>query len=328
MTARTPDTSAALLVVERVRLLLDRAGGTDPALKALRAVDARLKGPEGETRARLQTLFGLTAPEIDALDCALAVAVEPALGPRIADVQGMPGRNLPTSVALRLLFGHGPEPLPRSGSALLTRHLVRLHPGAPGEPAMIEADPAIVEWYFGLPSLAGVEGLSIARATPAAPLAEWQIEDAAARVTAAMTRKQPVRVLVTGLAGSGRAGLAAALAAALGKRAILVATTGEAAPEATTLRRGSTAIAVAAGEPLALAPGAWTTAEGRPVVVLPNRDEGRIDRPREAGVTSDLAAALSHPGTTDLGPWLAALALLAVLGEGLVAAWAGRTYGR
>lgn len=232
MTARAPDTSAALLVVERVRLLLDRVGGTDPALKALRAVDARLKGPEGETRARLQTLFGLTAPEIDALDCALAVAVEPALGPRIADVQGMPGRNLPTSVALRLLFGHGPEPLPRSGSALLTRHLVRLHPGAPGEPAMIEADPAIVEWYFGLPSLAGVEGLSIARATPAAPLAEWQIEDAAARVTAAMTRKQPVRVLVTGLAGSGRAGLAAALAAALGKRAILVATTGEAAPEA------------------------------------------------------------------------------------------------
>ncbi len=103
---------------------------------------------------------------------------------------------------------------------------------------------------------------------------------------------------------------------------------GEAAPEATTLRRGSTAIAVAVGEPLALAPGAWTTAEGRRIVVLPNRDEGRIDRPREAGLTSDLAAALSHPGTTDLGPWLAAVALLAVLGEGLVAAWAGRAYGR
>ena len=42
----------------------------DNVLKALRAIETRLKGPEGETRTRLHSLFGLSAPELDALDCA------------------------------------------------------------------------------------------------------------------------------------------------------------------------------------------------------------------------------------------------------------------
>lgn len=227
-----PVTSAALLVVERVGLLIDRATGADPGLRVLRRVEARLARAEGEMRTRLQALFALTPAELDALDCAVAVAVEPALGPRIAEVQGMPGCLLPTQVALRLIFGHGPEPLPRSGSALVNWHLLRLHPIRPGAPPMIEADPAIVEWYFGIPSLAGVEGLSLTRSTAVEPLPEWQVAAAAARVAAAMALNRPVRVVVSGLPGSGRSGLASALAAALGKRPLMVARQGDALPEA------------------------------------------------------------------------------------------------
>jgi hypothetical protein len=210
--------SSALLAVERVRLLLDEAEARDRA-----AIDERLAGPEGETRRRLVQLFALAPEEIDALDCAVAVAVEPALGPRIAALQGLPGRLLPTIVALRRLFGHGAAPLPRSGSPLLGWYLVSLHARHPGEPAMIEADPAIVEWYFGLPSLAGIEGLAITRAREVEPLAEWGVEAAASGIRAALDRGTPVRVVVTGHESSGRSSLAAALARALGHRPLLVA---------------------------------------------------------------------------------------------------------
>lgn len=214
--------NAALLAVERIALRLDRAEGGEFDAKALAAIETRLDGTEGETRNRLGALFGLAAPEIDALDAAVAVAVEPALGPRIAALQGLPHALLPTSVALRQLFAHGAEPVPRSGSPLLSWRLLALREGRPGEPAMLEADPAIVEWYFALPSLAGIEGLAIRRADAPVPLAEWNIEATVVRIEAAMAKQLPVRVLVHGLDGSGRSGLAAALAKALGLRALAV----------------------------------------------------------------------------------------------------------
>lgn len=279
--------AAALLAVERVALRLDRAEGAavvDAA--ALQAVDARLDGSEGETRNRLCQLFALSRDETDALDCAVAVAVEPALGPRIAALQGLPHALLPTRVALRLLFGHGAAPVPRSGSPLLAWRLVGLHEGRPGEPAQIAADPAVVEWYFGLPSLAGVEGLAIRRLEAAAPLAEWDTEANATRIRAATQRGLPARVLVQGLDGSGRSGLAAALAKALGLRAMAVESTDD-APTADAVARiqrlsllmGSVA-PVWRGDPRAwppstlLAPVQFVTLD--PGIELPRR-EGLVD---------------------------------------------------
>ena len=103
-------------------------------------------------------------------------------------------------------------------------------------------------------------------------------------------------------------------------------TAGDPAPESASLKRGSDVVTAVAGEALAAAPGCWTTAEGRAVVVLPNRDEGRIDRPTTAG--NSWRQALARRAGADAGPWLLLAALVAALGEGLVAAWAGRTYGR
>ncbi|WP_404337166.1 ATP-binding protein [Sphingomonas sp. MMS12-HWE2-04] len=214
--------NAALLAVERIALRLDRAEAGDFDAEALDAIEKRLDGAEGETRNRLRALFSLAPAEIDALDATVAVAVEPALGPRIAALQGLPHALLPTSVALRQLFGHGAEPVPRSGSPLLAWRLIAPREGRPGEPAMLEADPAIVEWYFALPSLVGIEGLAIRRAEAPSPLAEWAIGATVARIKAAMAKRLPVRVLVHGLDGSGRSGLAAALAKALGLRALAI----------------------------------------------------------------------------------------------------------
>jgi hypothetical protein len=104
-------------------------------------------------------------------------------------------------------------------------------------------------------------------------------------------------------------------------------TAGSPAPAAATLKRGGETVAVKAGEPLMLAPGAWS-GEGGPVVVLPSPDEGHLERAGGGETATRLERALPKSRGADLGWALAALMLVAALGEGLFAAWAGRTYGR
>jgi hypothetical protein len=101
---------------------------------------------------------------------------------------------------------------------------------------------------------------------------------------------------------------------------------GASAPADATLKRRGEAVTIRAGETLAVAPGSWE-ADGGAVVVLPNREEGRLERPAAASCVASLAAALPRAHGADLGLPLAVLALLVAIGEGLFAAWAGRTYG-
>jgi AAA+ superfamily predicted ATPase len=239
MTARRKDAkrSAAELVAERVRLILERALGRKIKAADLAAVERRLKGEEGAFRTRLHSLFSLTQAEIDALDCAIAVAVEPALGARMAEAQGQPGRLLPTEVALRILFGHGPEPMLRPTGGLLGWGMVRRIPGRPGEPDMIEADPEMVEWYFGRLAPDVLDGVSIAKAEAPKPLAEWRIDVHAERIGRILAGGRSVRVTIDGLAGTGRSSLAASIVKALGRQAIFVEGTGEAADFRATFRR-------------------------------------------------------------------------------------------
>ena len=82
-----------------------------------------------------------------------------------------------------------------------------------------------------------------------------------------------------------------------------------------------------AGETLLLAPGAWTSPTG-PVVVLANAAEGRLGKDAPTGSVATLAAALPERPGIDWGLPLLIAALLVAVGEGLVAAWAGRAYGR
>jgi AAA+ superfamily predicted ATPase len=230
MAARKTGTAmrtAAELVAERIRLRIARAAGEKGAASALTEAERRLKGEEGAFRTRLLTLFKLSAAEADALDAAIAVAVEPALGPRLAELQGQPGRLLPTLVALRLLFGHGPEPILRATGPLLGWALARKILGRPGEPDMIEADPEIVEWYYGRLTPEGLGGIVIAQASPPPPLAEWRVSEHAARIRRARSSGADVRVLITGPSGSGRSSFAAAIAETMGGKAIFAEAAGD-----------------------------------------------------------------------------------------------------
>lgn len=229
--------SAAELVAERVRLKLARATGETVPAGARAAVEKRLKGGEGAFRTRLIELFNLGAAEADVLDAAVAVAVEPALGPAFAALQGQPGRLLPTIVALRLLFGHGAAPVLRANGPLLAWALVRRIPGRPGEPDMIEADPEIVDWYHGRLAPDGLDGIAIAAARPKPPLPEWEIEETAERIRRTDAAGGCVRVTVSGLPGTGRSTLAAAVAEALGGKAVYAEAAGDAADPRAAFRR-------------------------------------------------------------------------------------------
>jgi hypothetical protein len=102
---------------------------------------------------------------------------------------------------------------------------------------------------------------------------------------------------------------------------------GQPAPADASLRRGATAVTVKAGEPLLLAPGTWQRDDHRAVVVLPSRHEGQLQQESPRGAVRTLAEALPERPGSDWGLPLAIAALLIAITEGLIAAWAGRTYG-
>ena len=103
---------------------------------------------------------------------------------------------------------------------------------------------------------------------------------------------------------------------------------GAAAPVAAVLRRAGLVQTVAAGDPLIAAPGAWQADDAPPVVVLPSRAEARLDKRPPTSATADLGEALPGRAGADWGVALLIAALAVLIGEGLFAAWAGRTYGR
>ena len=71
---------------------------------------------------------------------------------------------------------------------------------------------------------------------------------------------------------------------------------GTPAPEAAKLKRAGAAVAFAAAAPLLAAPGVWQRelddGASEPVVVLPSRAEGRLDRRAGPGIAHEAAEAL------------------------------------
>lgn len=233
-TATARPVSAAELAVGRLRLLLAAHAGEDVG-EELSGVERLLDGSQGQYRRRLAALFNLTAAELDALDCAVAVAVEPSLGAEIAHLQGMASRHLPGEIALRLLFGHGPEPVVRGGSPLLSWGLVDVVVFSPDEPPLFRADPAVVDWYFGTLSASSIP---LHRAPAVTPLDEWRVAEHAQRIRGILAQHRPVRIVLVGRRGTGRASLAATIAHTLDRQAISVdpQSLGQDAGHATFLR--------------------------------------------------------------------------------------------
>jgi hypothetical protein len=185
----------------------------------------RLAGPEGRAWVRLVALFGVTAAEADLLSLAVAVAVEPALGPLVARAQGSEGQGgtgkLPTEPLAKRLFGHPARPIWRPTGALARWGLASPVAGAPGVPPGFEADPRVVDWLFGAVALDAPLVLAVdkARHEPAPP--EWPVQETAARLARTLRTGAPARLVVEGRAGSGRRLFGAAVARALGREAVV-----------------------------------------------------------------------------------------------------------
>ncbi len=113
------------------------------------------------------------------------------------------------------------------------------------------------------------------------------------------------------------------LATAASQPLALVA--GTPAPEGLRLARQGAEVAVPAGLPLAVAPGAWS-AGSRDVLVLPSPEEARTGAQPPAGVPRTVAEAMPVRAGLDLGWWLLLAALAAAAAEWALAAWAGRRY--
>ncbi len=99
-----------------------------------------------------------------------------------------------------------------------------------------------------------------------------------------------------------------------------------------TFRREAVSRQIAAGQQWRLSPGRWEriTADGHSnqAIILPCPDESTLGASRLATTEGDLASALGSRQGSDWGLTLLIMALVLALGEGLLAAWAGRTYGR
>lgn len=211
-------TSAAVLAVERLRLkfaLLENEGAAE-IRRDLATVEQELAGPAGKFRTRLINVAALSPAETDALDCAIACAVEPALGQAFASLQGgsTPWAN---EVGLRILFDHGPASIVHAGSSLQQLGLIEPTDGSPQ--ASLRPDPSIVDWYFGRLTAGSAQ---MRKPEPVEPLPEWEVQQHADRLGALMSRGQPARLAIVGSDGSGRSSMAACIAQAMGKQAIYV----------------------------------------------------------------------------------------------------------
>ncbi|WP_395788809.1 ATP-binding protein [Aquimonas sp.] len=217
--------SAAELIAQRVHALLSAADAkaTDAlADGSTRGNAQRLAGAEGRAWQRLLQLFALSPAEADLLQFAIGAAVDPSLGALLAQVQQMDARWLPTEQTVIRLCGHPSRPIWRPTSPLSMWGLLTPIRRMPGEAPGFEADPRIVDWLFGSLSLDAALVLAAERA-PTRPVApEWPVRAIAERVEHALRQGAEVRVVIEARSGAGRSSFACAVAAALGREALLI----------------------------------------------------------------------------------------------------------
>lgn len=224
----------ALIVTETVRLRLQRreallaSGAPDtPEAEAAMPLDSELvkletnltteRGP----RAALIAQFGLTVRELALLDICVAVQVDPALESLVATCQGKPWRPVPTEALARRLYGLDAEAIFRPTGGLARWRMVAAVADPSGAACGYQADPRIVDWYFGTAALdAGlVERCHIPTDEI---LPAWDLHAEVRIVSELLQAGQPVRLSIIGPKGNGRAMAAQAFCAALGAAPLVI----------------------------------------------------------------------------------------------------------
>jgi hypothetical protein len=166
---------------------------------------------------RLTKLFRLSVGESDLLQASVALRIDPALGPVFGYLQGSNQRTFLTAPLVSRLFGENENPLPwRPGGPLDAWRFVRSGEASTGEAEPLVSDPILPRWLAGeaIPdtALSGILRTTLVRA----PLSNWPHETLAALIDQALTRRIPMRVVITGPKQSGRATLAACALERLG----------------------------------------------------------------------------------------------------------------
>lgn len=262
--------------------------------ETVRRADTALAGLPDRRTVRLAELFALTPAECDILTTTLAMRFEPSLAQVF---QQLTGRVWPTEALVQRLFGRNRRPIWDPAGALARWELVEAGDAAAAEPPPLVVDPAIAAWVAGEDHL-DPELARHAQALPATePLGEWPVSSTADDVRARWERGQPVRLLVSGPSGAGRASFAAAVCRALGSSADLISpgTGGDAWPRlwcrAQRQARLTGAVPIWRG-PVPAAPTSVTPAPLEAITLPPERPAAPDER------TADIPVALSRPGRT------------------------------
>lgn len=193
---------------------------SDPAGRASVAAVTAADGEMAGTAGRFDTLaktFMLNAAERNILLTTLAARFEPALA---EPFQRLTGRPWVTEALVQRLFGHGLQPIWDAAGALAVWELVTEEEAPAGEPAPLRADPVIGFWVGADDRVdAAFAAASAPFLPPSEPLTDWPVNTTADTIAARWREKRPVRLVVRGGPGSGRASFAAAVAARLGHTA-------------------------------------------------------------------------------------------------------------
>ncbi len=169
--------------------------------------------------ATLCSKFALRSEERDLLLGALAPQLDPAVLMLFHQIQNRPW---PTEQLIARLFGHGRRAVWRPDGALAIWGLLVPGDSAPAEPPPLLVDPALGFWMQGeWPLDAALVG-HVRPIAPPPPLDDWPVAAVAQRLRACLADGQPVRMIVEGARGCGRASFAALVAGTLGRQALLV----------------------------------------------------------------------------------------------------------
>jgi hypothetical protein len=186
---------------------------------AVDCADDAVAALSGGRFAELCRRFALRPEECDLLLGGLAPRLDPTV---LAFYHQIQSRPWPTEPLVNRLFGHGHRAVWRPDGSLAVWSLLTPGESAPAEPPPLVTDPALPFWLQGDPPLDAALVGHVGHVTPPPPLDDWPVAEAVARLRALRAAGQPVRLIVGGAPGSGRASFAAAVARALGLQALVV----------------------------------------------------------------------------------------------------------
>src|SRR5690606_25934274 len=170
--------------------------------------------------ARLRRTFCLDDRDADLLDLLIAVELEPGIARVCAYLQDDATLRYPSVSLAARLFGHG-RSLHRPGQSVRRWGRVTEQPQRAGEPPAVLLAPEVCLWLTG----GGRDEAAGAEARPK-PLDSWPVAETVRWARAALAGQRALRIVVSGVPGSGRRTFARERSIQLGRPLLVADSTG------------------------------------------------------------------------------------------------------